>query len=255
MFPIKKKLRVSFDIDLDWLDSLPTEPDSDLEAKRQHLLDNPLLANKLYGLIALQYLEVYFSGMNGIERSPDYGGYDLIFAGHYGYMDNDDIFQELIYSVKDFEEEAIYKLYSMDTFDIKVNQINLVDRQTKKELDLGPIPDPMFLERGRDYIIGRGKNELMAVVSSNLANEDISTIKTDCRTVVEKAKKYTLHLGIGLTRVALFITTTKEDNQAIEDKLMTFLKEDFPQVKPSIYFYRVDRFVSLGDLFPGIKLD
>jgi hypothetical protein len=72
-FPIKKRLRISVDIDLDWRDPLASEPDAKLEAILLHLLDKPLLVNKLYGLIAVKYLQYHLSNMDGDAHSDEIG--------------------------------------------------------------------------------------------------------------------------------------------------------------------------------------
>ena len=148
-FPIKRKLRVTVDLDMDWNNPLVNEPDKELDAKLQHLIDNPLLLNKLFGLNSLQYLQDYISDFHKSEKYPSYYASDLFLAGNYPYMTNEEILDELICQVNGYEDASIYDIASTRSFEISVKGISVNDLETGTKFDLGPILYPMILEKVR----------------------------------------------------------------------------------------------------------
>ena len=56
-FPINKKLCITMDFDLEWNNPLGNKPDKELEMKLGHLIDKPLLLNKLLGFASLKFLQ------------------------------------------------------------------------------------------------------------------------------------------------------------------------------------------------------
>ena len=178
-FPIKRKLRVTVDLDMDWNNPLVNEQDKGLDAKLQHLIDNPLLLNKLFGLYSLQYLQDYFStDFLENEKHPNFSASDLYLAGNYAYMTNEEILDELILQLNGYEEEtSVQEIFSVSSFDISVKGISVNDLETGTQFDLGPILYPMILEKGENYLIGHSKNELMVAITQRLKSDDTHQIK------------------------------------------------------------------------------
>ena len=251
-FSIKRKLRVTVDLDLNWNNLLANEPDIELDAKLQHLIDNPLLLNKLFGLNSLQYLQDYFSDFHKSEKYPDYYSSDIFLAGNYAYMTNEEIFDELIYQVNGYEEASIYDILSTQSFNISVKGIGVNDLETGTKFDLGPIPDPMILERGGNYMIGHSKDELMVAITQRLKGTDTFQIKKNCEHVIDRTKKYVSEMGYKLAWLAVYIITPIKETKTIEEDLRTFFKEEHPKINPRIIFEEVDGFINLKDISPWV---
>ena len=163
---------------MDWNNPLVNGSDKELEAKLQHLIDNHLLLNKLFGLYSLQYLQDYFStDFLQNEKYPNFSASDLYLAGNYAHMTNEEILDELILQVNGYEEDSVYNIFSPNSFDIGVKSISVNDLETGTQVDLGPILYPMILEKGENYLIGHSKNELMVAITQRLKSDDTHQIK------------------------------------------------------------------------------
>ena len=79
-FPIKKKLRITIDIDVAWFDTLGSDPDADLQTRRQHLVENPLLLNKLFGKMATDSVSDYLSQIDNVIGFSDFDEEDLFYT-------------------------------------------------------------------------------------------------------------------------------------------------------------------------------
>jgi hypothetical protein len=172
-------------------------------------------------------------------------------ARNYADMTNEDIFNELIYQVNGYEEVSVSEIFSFSSFNIGVKSISVNDIESGIQFDLGPIPDPMILEKGENYMIGRSKDELMAAITYRLKVADTGLIKINCEHVIEQANKYINELGLELKRVAVYILTPIKSTKIIKKDLNIFFKKEYPKIKPRIYFEKVNGCFSLSDIFPG----
>ena len=252
-FPIKRKLRVTVDLDMDWNNQLVNGSDKELEAKLQHFIDNPVILNKLFGLYSLQYLQDYFSiDFLENEKYPNFSASDLYLAGNYAHMTNEEILDELILQVNGYEEDSVYEVFSPNSFDIGVKSISVNDLETGTQFDLGPILYPMILEKGENYLIGHSKNELMVAITQRLKGTNTLEIKNTCEHVLDHTNKYKCEMGFELAWMAVYIITPIKDTKIIEEDLLSFFKEMYPQIYPRIIFEEVDGFINLGDIFPWV---
>ena len=205
LFPINKRIRVTFDMGIDWNDPLASNPDSKLEEKRLHLIDNPLLLNKLFGIVVFRYLHEYLSQMERINGIFNFNEEDLLWAANIKYMANEDIFDELMFIEMGFGDESYFNITSTDAFTFNVNEFAIIDQQTNKKIDMSFIPNPMILEKGRNYLIGQGNHELMVMISCVLENEDTNEVIRICEESLDRVNMFSRQVGYKLARMGIEI--------------------------------------------------
>ena len=252
-FPIKKKLRITIDIDVAWFDTLGSDPDADLQTRRQHLVENPLLLNKLFGKMATDSVSDYLSQIDNVIGFSDFDEEDLFYAANLPFMTSDKILDVLTTNELGFSEETLDDILATNTFEMEIGTISVFDREVEEKVDMSPIPVPMVLEQGEHYLIGQGKGETMLVVSGDLLHGDMTPYLNHLDQSIDQALNYSIRTGSPLTRIFMMITIPPGNIQPIEARLINHCQKRVPQAKLDIYIDRVDRFASLGDIFPGLK--
>ena len=254
-FPIKKRIRVTFDMCIDWNDPLASNPDSKLEGKRMHLVDSPLLLNKLFGIVAFRYLHEYLSQMERINGIFNFNEEDLLWAANIKYMANEDIFDELMFIEMGFGDESYFDITSTDAFTINVNKFAIVDQQTNNKIDMSSTPNPMILEKGRNYLIGQGNHELMVMISCVLENEDTNEVIRICQESLDRANMFSCQVGYKLARMGIEIKTTLEDTTNVKNEITTFCQKRVPEINLYIQITKVSKIYKMEDLrrFLGMK--
>jgi hypothetical protein len=59
-------------------------------------------------------------------------------------------------------------------------------------------------------------------------------------------------MGYKLAWLAVYIITPIKETKIIEENLLSFFKEAYPQLKIRIIFEEVDSFINLKDIFPWV---
>ena len=244
-FPIKKRVQITFEMDLDWNDSLASKPDHQLKKKRKQLINSSLLINKLFGIVALRQLHEYLAQIDIEDKFLDFDEEDLIWAANFKHMTNKAIFEELMFMKMGYADESLLMIASMDAFSTNVNKLSIVDSQTGEKIDMGPIPNPMILERGTNYIIGQGNEELMLIVSSVLENEDITDIIDLCQDTIFQSQ---VKSNRKLSRMGILITTALQDTEHIKEALTIFCQALIPQANLHIQINKVDKIIRLDEI-------
>jgi len=248
-FPINQKLRIIFDLDLDWNDPLAEDPDSKLEEKRLHLIDNSPLLKKLFGLAALRQLYEYLSQMENGKELFGFDEEDLLWAANLQHMNNETIFDELMWMNMGFGDESIYKILSTDAFTNQVNHYAIMDRHTDETMDMGPIQNPLIMEQDHHYLIGQGNGEIMVMVSSILENEDITSLKELCLKAITQAKVLSSRAGDPVARMGIAITTTLEDTAIIQNAITTYCNTLVSPLNLYIHMNKIDRILKIDNFF------
>ena len=240
---------------IDWNDPFASKPDSKLEEKRLHLIDEPLLMNKLFGIVVFRYLHEYLSQMERINGIFNFNEEDLLWAANIKYMANEDIFDELMFIEMGFGDESYFNITSTDAFTFNVNEFAIIDQQTNKKIDMSFIPNPMILEKGRNYLIGQGNHELMVMISCVLENEDTNEVIRICEESLDRANMFSRQVGYKLARMGLEIKTTLEDTTNVKNEITTFCKTLVPEINLYIQITKVNKIYKMEDLrsFLGMK--
>jgi len=252
-FPITKKLRITIDIDVAWLDTLGSDPDADLQARRQHLVETPLLLKRLFGYEALNSISDYFYQIDNVIKLTSFDEESLFYAANLPSMNSDEILDVLATNELGFSEETLDEILATNTFETEIGTISVFDREVEEKVDMSPIPVPMVLEQGKDYLIGQGIGETMLVVSGNVLHDDIEPLLSHLDACIVKAITSSMNTGSLFTQILVFITTSPGNTQPIETSVRTHCQKQVSKVKVNIHIDRVDRFSSLKDIFSGLK--
>ena len=240
---------------IDWNDPFASKPDSKLEEKRLHLIDEPLLMNKLFGIVVFRYLHEYLSQMERINGIFNFNEEDLLWAANIKYMANEDIFDELMFIEMGFGDESYFNITSTDAFTFNVNEFAIIDQQTNKKIDMSFIPNPMILEKGRNYLIGQGNHELMVMISCVLENEDTNEVIRICEESLDRVNMFSRQVGYKLARMGIEIKTTLEDTTDVKNEITTFCQKLVPEINLYIQITKVSKIYKMEDLrrFLGMK--